>query len=91
MCPYEGRLLRRNGQLCGGPSPLDCIECLGADQRLSLVVRRLRIQHLFENVDCFISPSIFLKDRYVEWGIEPERIHVIENLPHQPSPVSRSF
>ena len=90
MCPYEGRLLRRNGQLCDGPSPPDCIECLGAEQRLFLAVRRLRIQHLFENVDCFISPSVFLKDRYVEWGIEPERIHVIENLPHHPSPPSRN-
>ena len=83
MCAYEGRLLRRNGRLCDGPSPRDCIECLGVEQRLNLEVRRLRIKHLFEKVDCFISPSSFLKDRYVDWGIKAERICVIENLPHQ--------
>jgi glycosyltransferase involved in cell wall biosynthesis len=89
MCPYEGRLLRRNGRLCDGPSPRDCIECLGVEQRLPLAVRRLRLQHLFATVDCFISPSSFLKDRYVDWGIQPDRIHVIENLPHHPSSLAR--
>ena len=87
MCPYEGRLLRRNGRLCDGPSPRDCIECLGVEQRLPLAVRRLRLQHLFSIVDCFISPSAFLKDRYVDWGIQPGLIHVIENLPHHTSPL----
>ena len=89
MCPYEGRLLRRNGRLCDGPTPRDCVECLGVEQRLPLAVRRLRLQHLFATVDCFISPSYFLKDRYVDWGIRPELIHVIENLPHPSSPISR--
>ena len=85
MCPYEGRLLRRKGRLCDGPTPRDCLECLGVEQRLPLAVRRLRLQHLFSIVDCFISPSYFLKDRYVDWGIQPELIHVIENLPHHSS------
>lgn len=86
MCAYEGRLLRRNGKFCDGPSPMNCLECLGDQHRQALAVRRLRIQHLFEKVDCFISPSSFLKSRYVDWGLSPDRIHVIENMPHVLSP-----
>jgi len=86
MCAYEGRLLRRNGEFCDGPSPMDCMDCLGHQHRQALAVRRLRIHHLFEKVDCFISPSRFLKARYVDWGLSPDRIHVIENMPHQFKP-----
>lgn len=86
MCAYEGRLLRRNGKFCNGPSPMDCLDCVGHQHRQALAVRRLRIRHLFEKVDCFISPSYFLKERYVDWGLSPDRIHVIENLPHDLSP-----
>lgn len=81
MCAFEGRLLRRDGRFCDGPSPRDCLDCLGDEHRLALTVRRLRIRHLFSKVDSFISPSQFLKDRYVDWGLEASRIAVIENLP----------
>ena len=86
MCAFEGRLLRRNGKFCDGPSPINCLECVGHQHRQALAVRRLRIQNLFDKVDCFISPSIFLKDRYVDWGISADRIHVIENMPHDRVP-----
>jgi glycosyltransferase involved in cell wall biosynthesis len=86
MCAYEGRLLRRNGKFCNGPSPMDCLDCVGHQHRQALAVRRLRIQNLFEKVDCFISPSYFLKERYVDWGLSSDRIHVIENMPHDLSP-----
>ena len=32
-------------------------------------------------IDQFISPSYFLKQRYVDWGIPVDRITVIDNLP----------
>ena len=47
-----------------------------SEQRLSLVVRRLRIQHLFENVGCFQIERPF-KDRYVD-GLDLNAFHVIE-------------
>ena len=81
LCPYEGRLLRRSGRFCDGPEPDDCAACVGDNMRLPLAVRRLRIDHYFSKVDQFISPSYFLKQRYVDWGIPAERITVIENLP----------
>ena len=81
MCPYEGRLLKRNGRFCNGPEADECATCVGEDMRIELAVRRLRIARFFATIDQFISPSFFLKQRYVDWGIEAERIAVIENLP----------
>ena len=81
MCPFEGRLLTSMGTFCDGPEPDACVRCLGETYRLKLAVRRLRIQHFFSAVDHFISPSYFLKQRYVDWGIADEKISVVENLP----------
>lgn len=81
LCPYEGRLLRRNGSFCDGPEPDACAACVGEGNRLPLAIRRLRIDHYFSVIDQLISPSSFLKDRYVQWGVEAKRISVIENLP----------
>ena len=81
MCPLEGRLLKSTGQFCDGPEPDDCCECLGSQYRMNLAIRRLRVNHFFSEVDHFISPSLFLKQRYVDWGIQPSLISVIENLP----------
>ena len=34
---------------------------------------------MFDNVDKFVSPSDFLVDRYVDWGLPKEKITMIEN------------
>ena len=81
LCPYEGRLLKRNGKFCDGPEPDECASCVGEDRRLPLAVRRLRIDHYFSQIDQFISPSHFLKQRYVDWGLDSDKIVVLENLP----------
>lgn len=80
MCPYEGRLLKANGQLCLGPDADSCVSCLGEELRSKLAIRRLRIQRYFSEVDHFISPSYFLKQRYLEWGVNPHQISVVENM-----------
>jgi len=40
---------------------------------------------MFDVIDSFLSPSYFLKQRYLEWGIESQRINVVENLPSSKS------
>jgi glycosyltransferase involved in cell wall biosynthesis len=35
--------------------------------------------HYFDCVDQFVSPSKFLRQRYIEWGLPSEKIVVIEN------------
>jgi len=37
------------------------------------------IRSALNAVDAFISPSAFLAERYVDWGLPSERVHVISN------------
>jgi len=84
-CVYEGRLLRASSELCEGGDPVSCDQCLGGNRRGELAIRSLRIKRMFDVIDSFLSPSYFLKQRYLEWGIESQRINVVENLPSSKS------
>jgi glycosyltransferase involved in cell wall biosynthesis len=87
MCAHEGRLLRSNGALCSGPEPSACVECLASSEaRAYLAIRDQRIRRLFDTIDHFIAPSLFLRDRYVDWGLSPHAISVVENLPAAAAP-----
>ena len=88
MCVYVGRLLRRSGELCEGGDPESCNTCLGGEQRDQLAIRALRMQRFFAAVDHFLAPSYFLKRQYLRWGVAPQKISVIENLPPPKSPGS---
>lgn len=85
-CAYEGRLLRRSGALCEGGNPDACNVCLGGDRRDQLAIRSLRLQRFFAAVDHFLAPSYFLKRQYLHWGLPPQRVSVVENLP-PPAPL----
>ena len=80
-CVYEGRLLRASGVLCLGGDPVSCDQCLGGNRRGELAIRELRVQRMFGAIDHLLCPSFFLKQRYLDWGVEPCKISVIENLP----------
>jgi glycosyltransferase involved in cell wall biosynthesis len=80
-CALEGRLLRSSGELCNGPDPEACNQCLGGQSRDGLAIRALRVQRLFGVIDHLIAPSFFLKQRYLHWGVPANRISVMENLP----------
>jgi len=80
-CVYEGRLLRASGELCSGGDPESCDRCLGGGRRGELAIRARRLQRLFEVIDHLLCPSFFLKKRYLDWGVDPKNISVIENLP----------
>jgi glycosyltransferase involved in cell wall biosynthesis len=53
-------------------------------------MRKRYVQAMFELVDLFLAPSRFLRQRYVDWGIPPERIRFEENgcasVPQDPDP-----
>jgi glycosyltransferase involved in cell wall biosynthesis len=85
-CVFEGRLLRRSGELCSGGDPEACDACLGGDRRGELAIREWRLKRLFAVVDHCLSPSFFLKRCYLQWGVDPRRISVVENLPAPATP-----
>ncbi len=44
------------------------------EMRKDLLLREASVRDLFEHVDCFIAPSTFLRDRFVDFGLDPDRI-----------------
>jgi glycosyltransferase involved in cell wall biosynthesis len=79
ICNRQGQMLKSDGRLCSRASPQDCHRCMPERPAPDYFLRERYIKSLFSAVDRFISPSEFLRARYVEWGLAPERITVIEN------------
>lgn len=83
ICMNNGQLLTKQGQLCAGAQPSRCVQCFPHLSEEQFFMRSLAIKASFSWVDRFISPSHFLKQKYVEWGLAESLISVVENpLPH---------
>lgn len=78
ICANHGQMVKTGGQLCPAAHPRDCADCLaGAPAKFFLRSRKLL--SLLQRFDPVIAPSAFLKSRFVDWGLDERRIHVIEN------------
>ena len=84
ICHRQGQMIKnKSNKLCFRESNLDCSGCFPEFSPEDFWLRRHYIQRHFEAVDMFVSPSQFLLDRYVEWGVPNNAICVIENgQPH---------
>jgi glycosyltransferase involved in cell wall biosynthesis len=77
-------MVRTKGdELCHEATPLRCHECFPAIAPHEFHLRKRYVQAHFDEVDMFIAPSRFLMQRYLDWGISPERI-VNEDYGRQP-------
>jgi glycosyltransferase involved in cell wall biosynthesis len=79
ICNNQGQMIKTSGQLCSRESFEDCRACFPQLSVQDLWRRKHFIQRHFDYVDHFVSPSQFLRQRYVSWGIAEDRISVIEN------------
>jgi glycosyltransferase involved in cell wall biosynthesis len=85
MCNAFGQMLKTNGMLCQRAHPMDCSNCFPERSPQDFFLRELFVKSFFSLVDRFVCPSVFLRDRYVAWGLPLERMVVLENgqpLPH---------
>jgi glycosyltransferase involved in cell wall biosynthesis len=79
ICHRDGQMLRSfSDELCSEASPRRCHECFPQISEQSFFLRERFVKAHFANVDRFIAPSAQLMDKYLRWGIEPERIEVEE-------------
>ena len=89
ICAADGQMVRTFDRgLCRQATPRRCHECLPAHSSAEFKVRELFIKAHFRLVDQFIAPSKFLRDRYVNWGLEPAKVRLLHygrSLP-RPSP-----
>ncbi len=80
ICHANGHMIRTgSAELCDRASPLRCHECFPDVAPAELFLRERLIKSHLARVDLFLSPSRFLLERYVEWGIPRDRIRFLEN------------
>jgi glycosyltransferase involved in cell wall biosynthesis len=79
ICHRDGQMVRTfDSELCEEASPRRCHECFPQISEQSFFLRERFVRGHFENVDLFLAPSAQLMEKYLRWGIEPERIEVEE-------------
>jgi glycosyltransferase involved in cell wall biosynthesis len=79
ICHRDGQMVRTfSSELCDESSPRRCHECFPQISEQSFFLRERFVKGHFENVDLFLAPSAQLMEKYLRWGIEPERIEVEE-------------
>jgi len=79
ICNHNGQMIKTNFRLCYKSSPRECSQCFPDKSPADFFLRERYIKLFFGMVDQFISPSHFLKERYVDWGLAANKIEVIEN------------
>ena len=87
ICNRQGQMVKNNSKkLCYCESLEDCSNCFPERTPQDFWLRKHYIQKHFEYADAFVSPSEFLRQRYIDWGIPAEHIVVIENGQRSPPP-----
>ncbi|MDJ1159980.1 glycosyltransferase family 4 protein [Chelatococcus sp. SYSU_G07232] len=80
ICHHHGQMVKTGGtKLCYRASPADCNACFPDISPARFLRREHFVRGLLEVADHFVSPSRFLVDRYVDWGLDAARFTVIEN------------
>jgi glycosyltransferase involved in cell wall biosynthesis len=90
QCHHHGQMITATTHLpCSSATPSRCGNCFPTLGRPRFELRRRLVGEVFDQLDGFVSPSRFLAERYVAWGLPAERVHVVENgllHPGQPAP-----
>jgi glycosyltransferase involved in cell wall biosynthesis len=93
ICNHHGQMVTRPARrLCERATPEACTSCFPEHSRAQFAARASLIREALMHAAAFVSPSRFLADRMVAWGLPAERFAVIENgLRHvaTPAPSSR--
>ncbi|MGS2719916.1 glycosyltransferase [Paraglaciecola aestuariivivens] len=93
ICMHNGQMVKnRTLKLCYKSNENDCHDCYPQHSPADHFLRKQYLLDQFAHVDCFVSPSQFLAQRYIEWGLESHKMQVIENvLPATPKLAPRSL
>ncbi|WP_043617289.1 glycosyltransferase family 4 protein [Ensifer sp. ZNC0028] len=88
LCHHDGLMVRTSGkELCHKSSPDRCHSCFKDIPLDRFVLREQHLKALLRTVDRFISPSQFLRQRFIDWGLDGDQIDVIANgLPPRDAP-----
>jgi glycosyltransferase involved in cell wall biosynthesis len=80
ICSHHGQMVTRPGRrLCQQATPVACASCFPEHSRQQFTLRADLIRNALLPAAGYISPSHFLADRMVQWGLPREKFVVIEN------------
>ncbi|WP_226583455.1 glycosyltransferase [Acuticoccus sediminis] len=79
ICAADGQMVKQGSrQLCMAAAPVDCAVCTRSPP-IDFVIRKARFLAMFDCFDIIVSPSHFLKQRFVDWGLADDAVHVLDN------------
>ena len=80
VCAHHGQMVTRPGRrLCQAASPPACTTCFPEHSRQQFAARKQLLRAALAPAAAFISPSQFLAERMVAWGLPADKFVVIEN------------
>ena len=80
ICANHGQMVKTGRHaLCTAASPSLCNVCIPQYSPAEFFAREEHLKAHLLLADAYVSPSRFLVDRYVNWGLPEERFRVIEN------------
>jgi glycosyltransferase involved in cell wall biosynthesis len=80
ICHHHGQMVKTTkATLCQRSSPAECSMCFPHISAGEFMKRELFLKTFFDQVDHFVSPSQFLIERYVDWGLPREKCTLLEN------------
>lgn len=80
ICMNDGQMIKRNStSLCVESNEFLCGRCFPEYDLSFFAKRKNSLLSVFSLFDHFVSPSEFLRQRYIQWGIPAEQISVVEN------------
>jgi glycosyltransferase involved in cell wall biosynthesis len=86
ICHHHGQMVTRaHFNLCYEASPAACHACFPEYSKSDFFLRKLYIMRYLDLVDGFTSPSRFLAERYIAWGLPARKMTVVENLMPRPA------
>ena len=80
ICNNNGQMVKTGSlRLCTRETPEECHQCFPQLTSELFWLRKQFIRSYFDLVDHFVTPSEFLRQRYIAWGLPATRVSVIEN------------
>ena len=80
ICRSDGQFVKRDTHsLCHAADAFACNRCFPKLPVAAFEERKQTFQSVFSLFDAFVSPSAFLRQRYVDWGLPADRVFLVEN------------
>ena len=78
ICAHFGSMVTRlDRQPCPAASPAACARCYPQREPADFYLRGLYLRRFLDQVDRFVAPTGFLRQRYAEWGLPEAKITVL--------------